>query len=87
MENIYKCNCGEPIRFIIVKNGLNKNREYFKCPKCKKFYWNDSNNYNAERFKNGSCYRCGNYGCEVTDCDNDFDWFGNLIPPIKDDDI
>ena len=71
--------CKKDLEFKITQNGKNKGREYAKC-ECNKFYWNDSINYNPEKFKNGSCYRCGTWGCEITDCEKSFDWYGNLIP-------
>jgi hypothetical protein len=72
--------CGEILIFRTVnKEGPNKGRLFCKCL-CGKFYWNDSRSYNEDKFKSGSCFRCGNYGCEITDCERVFDWFGNKIP-------
>lgn len=72
--------CNKPLNFNETRGGQNKGRFYAKC--CK-FYWNDSKGYDINKFKNGACYRCGNYGCEVTDCEKTFDWFGNLIPEVN----
>lgn len=86
---VYKCDqCNDVLLFKIVKKeGPNKGREFSKCNKCNKFYWKDTKYYkrDQEKYKIGSCYRCGYYGCDLIDCKKQFDWFGNLIP--DDDDV
>lgn len=79
MEVIAYCSvCDKELKFNVTRTGPNAGRLYSKC--CNKFYWGDSKGYDIDKFKNGACFRCGNYKCEVTDCDKTFDWFGNLIP-------
>ena len=79
--------CHKPLLFLKVrKEGPNKGREFCKCP-CGKFCWNDSIHYNNDDFNDGKCFRCGYYGCEVTDCDKTFDFRGNLIPNDEFDDL
>ena len=81
MTSLKNCECYNKKKFIVVKKeGPNKGREFFKCGKCQRFFWNDSKNYDEDKFKNGACFRCGFYGCDSTDCKEEFDWFGNLIP-------
>lgn len=81
MDTDYRCKCGATIDFRVVKKeGPNTGREFCNCYKCGKFYWKDSKNYDTDKFKNGSCFRCGNYGHDIFDCKENFDWFGNLIP-------
>jgi len=78
-----RCLCKkEASLFTVKKEGVNKNREFYKCELnvCDFFAWNDSKNYDTNKFKKGSCFRCGRYGCDGTDCDEKFDWFGNRIP-------
>ena len=78
-----KCDCNSNCKLSIVKKeGPNKGREFYHCAtnKCKCFKWKDSKTYDPTKFKNGACFRCGYYGCEITDCNREFDWFGNKIP-------
>ena len=77
-ENTVSCRCKLLFRRV-TKEGPNQGREFCKC-NCGKFYWQDSNGYDNSRFKNGACFRCGNYRCEIETCQRSFDWFGNLIP-------
>lgn len=80
MENeILFCDkCNSKLNFRVVQSHKNMGRKWAKC--CDKFFWADSNNYDLDKFKRGTCYRCGCYNCEVTDCNKTFDWFGNKIP-------
>ena len=64
---------------IVKKEGNNKGCKFFSCDKCKYFKWN-TNSYNRTNFKNGSCFRCGRYGCDAVDCDKETDFYGNIIP-------
>jgi len=80
-----KCACNLCPASSISHSAKNPGRKYFHCPKeqnrCKFFGWGDSRDYEYgnDRFKNGSCFRCGYYNYEVTDCEREFDFFGNLI--------
>ena len=78
-----KCFCGkETVKFKVKKQGVNCGREFCKCVKseCKFWKWTDEmNQYNPHKFKNGSCFRCGRYNCDATDCEESFDIFGNII--------
>ena len=78
------CNCGDTAKcFTVRKEGPNTGRKFYTCANnrtCKFFEWVDGNNYNPEKFKTGACYRCGRWGCDATDCDEEYDWFGNKIP-------
>ncbi len=84
LESI-KCACGHPVRvWTVLKEGPNKGRKFLKCQSenCKFWQWEDAlpRGYDPSRFKSGACFRCGHYGCEITDCDRKLDWFGNKIP-------
>jgi hypothetical protein len=71
--------------FTVKKEGPNTGRKFYTCSNkeasCGFFKWDDAiGNYNPENFKDGSCYRCGRWGCEITDCEKTTDFFGNVIP-------
>ena len=86
----YNCLCGVEASLLTVKkDGPNKGRLFYTCKSrtCKFFYFEDEieeklamGNYNPDRFKPGSCYRCGTWGCNMEDCEKTHDWFGNKIP-------
>lgn len=88
--NQVNCDCNIPASYLTVKKeGPNTGRKFYTCRQreCKFFSFEDDlhkrkpkKGYNADNFKTGSCYRCGRWGCEATDCEQKFDFFGNLIP-------
>jgi hypothetical protein len=78
-----QCDCQLDANFLTVnKDGPNKGRKFYSCKtrKCKFFKWGDSDGYDPSKFKLGTCYRCGNYGCDAVDCEKQSDFYGNLIP-------
>jgi len=83
-DNNPNCKCGKESKcFTVRKEGPNTGRKFYTCPDnkvCNFFQWEDSNNYNPERFKSGSCHRCGRWGCEITECKETHDYYGNEIP-------
>ena len=78
------CDCNvSAASFTVKKEGPNKGRKFFTCKekKCKYFFFADGKgNYKNFNFKGGACSRCGRYGCDVTTCDNETDFYGNTIP-------
>jgi len=78
------CQCNiEAVQFTVKKDGPNKGRKFYTCKtkQCKYFEWSDNTNYNPDKFKNGTCFRCGKWGhYDEGDCKETHDWFGNLIP-------
>jgi len=81
MEHTSCPKCSKILKPITVKKeGPNKDRTFFSCKDDKIFLWNDSKGYDEDKFKNGACFRCGRYNCDATDCEQVFDWYGNLIP-------
>ena len=80
------CHCGKPLRvWKVYKEGPTKGQTFYKCAlqKCQFWQWAHDmvvSSYDPQRFKPGACYRCGFYGCEITDCDRKLDWFGHIIP-------
>lgn len=79
-QTIPNCKCNEPsIQLTVKKDGPNKGRKFYKCKTsaCNFFSWVG---YNPGRFKNGACYRCGRWGCDLVDCEETTDFYGNLIP-------
>jgi hypothetical protein len=77
------CTCNKEAKLLTVKKeGPNNGKKFYKCAKdgCKFFKWENDCVYDPKRFKTGSCYRCGRFGCFIEDCDEMYDWFGNKIP-------
>lgn len=77
-----KCYCNtETIKLQVKKEGPNQHRYFLKCKtdKCKFWKWCDTDNYDTTKFKMGSCFRCGRYNCDATDCEETHDIFGNKI--------
>lgn len=78
-----ECKCGKKCKALIVKKeGPNTGKKFFSCKACNFFEWADQpqRKYDPSRFKNGSCYRCGRWGCYIEDCEETKDFFGNTIP-------
>lgn len=80
MEVLCKCKIKASMK-TVTKEGENKGRKFYTCPQgaCNFFKW-DTSKYDPRNFKPGSCYRCGTWGCEITDCDKKYDYYGNFIP-------
>lgn len=82
------CMHNQPCKKLAVKkDGPNKGRDFWVCSyqlkdvQCAFFMWADlKSGYDFKRFKPGSCYRCGRYGCEPEDCKETRDFYGFEIP-------
>jgi hypothetical protein len=82
MENIH-CECGNVANLLTVKKeGKNTGREFYTCATrtCNFFGWNDSRDYNSDKFKSGTCSKCGYFSCDDEKCDRVFDFYHNKIP-------
>jgi hypothetical protein len=95
LVDIYCWYCNGPVQTLTTKNGQNKGKKFYKCQnqpslKCLDFFqWEhqekkaqikSKKEYDSDRFKRGSCFRCGRWGCYADACYQTHDWFGNLIP-------
>lgn len=78
-----KCYCdADSIEFKVKKENNNKGRKFYKCDGsvCKFFKWADRvDEYDPDKFRRGTCHRCGRYNCDSTDCEETWDTFGNVI--------
>jgi len=62
------CKCGKKLQcFTVRKDGPNTGRKFYTCSYCNFFQWNDVD-YDCDQFINEECYRCGRWGCGITEC-------------------
>jgi hypothetical protein len=82
MQNKNICSCKKELPLLTVKKeGTNKGKEFYSCRECNYFSWKNScDSYNPNKFKQGSCYRCGRWGCDAIDCQQKRGYYGNDIP-------
>lgn len=82
------CRCKKEMKLLQVKkNGPNQGKYFYTCDQkgCNSFHWYPPV-FDNEEYKNGTCYRCGRWGCDATDCDETHNWFGVPIPDDPDSD-
>jgi len=80
---VHPQDCDHPSECLQFKTLPYGDREYGKCSKCTKFFWNDSKDYDPTAFELDSCYTCGYYNCKFSGLktlERKWDARGNLIP-------